>query len=100
MLVPMPQISIQVGTFDGDGNISCQSPQDQQIVGMECINIVTLHIQYPQYFIFYFKGKNNFRLGFRKVRKKFIARLIMDVIANDLLSLLRYRSNQPLTNIN
>src|SRR5688572_23582635 len=87
------QVTIKTSTFHGARDRIRQGTQDEQIIGMEGVQLVTLNIQHTQYKRSYFEWEDNLRTRFRETINKTITRILPDIINKDARSLRRSLPN-------
>src|SRR6185503_1827788 len=87
------QVTIKTSTFHGTRDRIRQSTQDEQIIGMEGLELVALNIQHTQYTLSYFEWEGNLRTRFRQNINKTITRILPDIINNNACSLPRSLPN-------
>ena len=86
MFGPRLQLAIQAHTVNGNCDRIGQSPQDQQIIRVECPQTVRLHIQHAQDLAFNFQWQDSFGLCLRQQIEKPETRLSVNIIRDDLLT--------------
>ena len=91
------QVAIEARALHRAGDRVGQRFQHEQVVGMEGMRLVALHIQHAQHALFDFERQGDFGLGLRQEIDKTIARILPDLVAELAFPTLGGLPDQSLT---